>query len=70
MLEDRDGVCLFKEFLKQINEEKILECWLAMKGFQDFGIKTLKSTNSSAASSTTGPLCNDIQSDEDIVMIR
>ena len=58
MLEDSEGVSLFESYLQEYKQGNILECLLAMKGFRDFGLKASQSANSSAASSTTGPLTN------------
>ena len=63
MLHDREGFLAFENFLYGINQETILECWLAMKGFRDFD-RPRSSGNSSAASSTTGSLSNIQPSDE------
>lgn len=58
VLDDTDGLTVFKRFLEESKQESILECWLAMKGFKNFGLKSNShnSGNSSAASSTTGSL--------------
>nr|XP_039251098.1 LOW QUALITY PROTEIN: axin-1-like [Styela clava] len=56
MLEDSEGIRLFKIFLADSKRQELLNCWLACKGFRDFGTKNNYSNNSSAASSTTGPL--------------
>lgn len=55
MLEDSDGIKLFQAFLADSKQQELLDCWLACKGFRDF-FKNNCSNNSSAASSTTGPL--------------
>lgn len=56
MLEDSEGIRLFKKYLADSKRQELLDCWLACKGFRDFGTKNNCSNNSSAASSTTGPL--------------
>nr|CAB3224809.1 axin [Phallusia mammillata] len=60
VLEDTEGLSEFRKFLERSKQESILECWLAMKGFKNFGLKSnsLNSGNSSAASSTCGSLSN------------
>lgn len=56
VLEDSEGIKLFKEYLANSKQLELLECWLACKGFRYFGTKNNHSNNSSAASSTTGTL--------------
>ena len=57
LLNDSEGFAVFKKFLIGRDEERILECWLAMKGFREFD-RPRSSGNSSAASSTTGSISN------------
>lgn len=53
VLEDNEGIKLFREFVTNDDKEKLLDCWLACKGFKDFGVKNGCSNSSSPAGGTT-----------------
>ena len=66
VLEDGEGIRLFKQYLVKTDQDSLLECWLACKGFKEFGIKNNCPSTSGAASPAGGANTQRAQTDKEL----